>query len=59
VGRHTYTIKHEDGTYEVVAESSIRATAAAFHITINLNVYRNGKPLFQKKYLVSEPRRWL
>src|SRR5262249_32080250 len=59
VGTHRYVIRREDGTYEVVAESTIRATATAFQITINLNVYRNGKPFFQKKYLASEARRWL
>ena len=49
----------EDGTYEVTSESTIRATATAFHITINLTVTRNGKPFFHKKWMVSEPRRLL
>lgn len=59
VGTHTWTLQREDGTIEVSAESSIRATATAFHILINLSVTRNGKPFFQKKWMVSEPRRLL
>jgi hypothetical protein len=57
VGTHTYLLKQEDGTVKVTAESTIRATATAFHITINLTVTRNGKPFFHKKWMVSEPRR--
>jgi predicted acyl esterase len=59
VGTQTYLLEREDGTYEVTAESSIRATATAFHITINLTVTRNGKPFFQKQWMASEPRRLL
>src|SRR5262249_19135638 len=59
VGTHTYVLKREDGTVKVIAESTIRATARAFHITINLTVTRNGKPFFHKKWMVSEPRRFL
>lgn len=59
VGTHTYKIKREDGIFEISAESTIRATATAFHLTINLNVSRNGKPFFHKQWLVSEPRRML
>lgn len=59
VGTHTYVLEREDGTFEVSAESAIRATADAFHITINLNVTRNGKPFFQKKWLVTERRKLL
>jgi hypothetical protein len=43
----------------VTAESTIRATAAAFHITINLNVTRNGRPFFHRRWMASEPRRLL
>jgi hypothetical protein len=59
VGTHSYTVEREDGTFEVTAESTIRATATHFHITIDLNVLRNGKPFFSKKWLVTEPRRLL
>jgi hypothetical protein len=59
VGTHTYVLTREDGTFEISAESSIRATATAFHISINLNVTRNGKPYFQKKWLLTEPRKLL
>jgi uncharacterized protein len=59
VGTHTFILKREDGTVNVTAESSVRATATAFHITINLTVTRNGKPFFHKKWLTSEPRRLL
>jgi putative CocE/NonD family hydrolase len=59
IGTHTFVLKREDGTFEVSAESTIRATATAFHITINLNVTRNGKSFFQKQWMVSEPRRLL
>jgi hypothetical protein len=59
VGTHTFTLKREDGTFEVEAESTLRATATAFHLTINLNVTRNGKPFFHKTWTTSEPRRLL
>jgi hypothetical protein len=59
VGTHTYAIEREDGKYEVVAESSIRATATTFHIAINLTVTRDGKLFFQKQWLKDEPRRLL
>jgi predicted acyl esterase len=59
VGTHTYVLKREDGTVNVTAESSVLATATAFHITINLTVTRNGRPFFQRKWMVSEPRRLL
>lgn len=57
VGTHTHVLKRDDETIRITAESSIRATATAFHISINLTVTRNGKLFFQKKWLVSEPRR--
>jgi hypothetical protein len=59
VGTHTFAIKRPDGTITVTAQSSIRATADAFHILIDLNVTRNGKPFFHKKWMASEPRRLL
>jgi putative CocE/NonD family hydrolase len=59
VGTHTCVIEREDGTIEVTAESSIRATATAFQIVINLNVTRNGRPFFHKEWVVTEPRRLL
>jgi hypothetical protein len=59
VGTHTFTLKREDGTVTVTGESSIRATATAFHITVNLTVTRNGQPFYHKKWMVSEPRRML
>jgi putative CocE/NonD family hydrolase len=59
VGTQTYVLEREDGNYEVTAESTIRATATAFHITINLTVTRNGKPFFHKQWMTSEPRRLL
>ncbi len=59
VGTHSYVLQREDGSVEVTAQSSIRATETAFHITINLTVTQNGKPFFQKQWLVSEPRRLL
>ena len=59
VGTHTYELKREDGTVNVTAECTVRATATAFHITINLTVTRNGKPFFHKQWMASEPRRLL
>jgi uncharacterized protein len=59
VGTHTFVLRREDGTTEVTAESTVRATATAFHITVNLTVTRNGKPFFQKRWTASEPRRLL
>lgn len=59
VGTHMYSLKREDGTIEVTAESTIRATATTFHIAINLTVTRNGQPFFQRKWMASEPRRLL
>jgi hypothetical protein len=59
VGTHKYTLNRQDGAVEVMAESTIRATDTAFHITINLIVTRNGEPFFQRNWTVSEPRRLL
>jgi putative CocE/NonD family hydrolase len=59
VATHRYTLTREDGSCDVVAESSIRATASAFHIQIGLSVTKNGKVIFQKTWTVSEPRRLL
>jgi putative CocE/NonD family hydrolase len=59
VGTHTNILKREDGEIEVTAESTIRATATAFHILINLTVTRNGKPFFQRQWTATEPRRML
>jgi hypothetical protein len=59
VGSHKIAFKREDETIEVTAESSIRSTQTDFHITINLHVTRNGLPFFQKRWLVTEPRRLL
>jgi putative CocE/NonD family hydrolase len=59
VGAHTYVLTREDGAFEVTSESTIRATATAFHVTINLTVTRNGKPFFHKRWMVSQPRRLL
>jgi predicted acyl esterase len=56
-GIHRYVLEREDGATEVVAENSIRATGEAFHVTVNLNVMRNGRPFFQKSWMHSEPRR--
>jgi hypothetical protein len=59
IGTHTYALRREDGIFEISAESTVRATATAFHITINLTVTRNGKPFFHKTWTASEPRRLL
>jgi hypothetical protein len=59
VGTHTYVLRREDETLEVTSETAIRATATAFHVTINLTVTRNGRPFFQKRWMVSQPRRLL
>jgi hypothetical protein len=59
VGTHTFVLKRPDGTFEITAESTARATATAFHITINLTVTRNGRPFFQKTWMASEPRKLL
>jgi len=59
VGLHKITVQREDGVIEVSAESTIRATATDFHILINLNVMRNGKPFLQKQWIATEPRRLL
>ena len=59
VGRHMLAFRREDGVIEVVAESSIRSTETDFHITVNLHVTRNGLSFFQKRWLVTEPRRLL
>jgi uncharacterized protein len=59
IGTHRYSIERQDGVYEVVGESSIRATSDCFHIVINLTVHRNGRSFFQKQWLATEPRRQL
>ncbi len=58
-GRHILAVRREDGVIEVSAESAIRATATAFHILINLNITRNGRPFFHKEWTATEPRRLL
>jgi putative CocE/NonD family hydrolase len=58
-GTHTFVLKYQGDEVEVVAESSIRATEEAFHLTINLNVRKNGRAFFEKQWIVSEPRRLL
>jgi hypothetical protein len=50
-------VERQDGVYDVVGESSIRAAADCFHIVIDLTVHRNGRPFFQKQWLATEPRR--
>jgi putative CocE/NonD family hydrolase len=59
VGTHTYTLEREDGTFMIDGESTIRSSATAFHVTINLNVMRNGRPFFHKTWTATEPRRLL
>jgi hypothetical protein len=59
VATHTFELEREDGKFQIVAESSIRATASAFHILINLQVNRNGQPFFHKAWTATEPRRLL
>jgi putative CocE/NonD family hydrolase len=59
VGHHRFALKREDGDYDIVAESTLRATATAFHLTINLTVTRNGKLFFQKSWLKTETRKLL
>jgi hypothetical protein len=59
VGYHRYSIERQDGLYDVVSESSIRATKDAFHIVIDLTVHRNNRLFFQKQWLATEPRRKL
>lgn len=56
IGTHRFSIERQDGEYDVVGESSIRATADTFHIVIDLTVHRNGRLFFQKQWLASEPR---
>jgi hypothetical protein len=56
VGTHRFSLERPYGTYDVVGESSIRATADAFHLVIDLTVHRNGRLFFQKQWLASEPR---
>jgi hypothetical protein len=58
-GTHTFVLKHHGDEIEVVAESSVRATETAFHLTIHLNVRKNGRAFFQKQWTASEPRRLL
>jgi hypothetical protein len=59
VGTHRFGFRREDGVYDIVAESTIRATRTTFHIVINLHVTRNGQTFFQKSWTASEPRRLL
>jgi hypothetical protein len=59
VGYHRYSVERQDGVYDVVGESSIRATVDCFHIVIDLTVHRNGRLFFQKQWLATEPRREL
>lgn len=58
-GNHVYKLIRDGDEIEVSAESTIRATETTFHLTIHLNVTKNGKPFFQKRWAVSEPRRLL
>jgi uncharacterized protein len=56
IGTHRFSLERQDGNYEVVSESSIRATKDTFHVVIDLTVHRNGRIFFQKQWLASEPR---
>lgn len=56
VGTHRFSVERQDGIYDIVGESSIRATEDAFHIVIDLTIHRNGRLFFQKQWLASEPR---
>jgi hypothetical protein len=59
VGTQAYIVTRKDGEYEIVAESSIRATASEFHIEIDLAVKKNGEPFFHRKWVETQPRRLL
>ena len=59
LGHHRYSLERQDGTYDVISESSIRATADTFQIVIDLTVHRNGRLFFQKQWLASELRKKL
>ena len=59
VGQHKIAFRREDGDIEVTADSTIRSTETHFHVTININVTRNGLTFFQKQWLLTEPRRLL
>ena len=59
VGTHKLGFRREDGTIEVVGESSIRSTETDFHVIVNLSVTRNGRPFFQRQWMITEPRRLL
>jgi hypothetical protein len=59
LGYHRYSIQRQDGSYDVVSESSIRATKDTFHIVIDLTVYRNNRLFFQKQWLATELRQKL
>ncbi len=59
VGTHKNVLTRNNDRIEICAESSIRATSDCFHILINLNVKKNGEPLFHKKWVASEPRQLL
>jgi hypothetical protein len=59
LGYRRYSIERQDGLYDVISESSIRATNDAFHIVIDLTVHRNNRLFFHKQWLATEPRRKL
>ncbi len=58
-GTHTFVLKRDGDEIQVIAESSVRATDTAFHLVIHLNVTKNGKPFFERRWMASEPRRLL
>lgn len=58
-GTHRYILERDGDKIEIVAESSIRGTADAFHILIHLTVTKNGTLFFQKTWMESEPRKLL
>jgi hypothetical protein len=59
VGTHGFLLEGEEGPIEVSSETSIRATENSFHILIDLNITKNGRPFFLKTWTASEPRRLL
>lgn len=58
-GTHRYILDRDGDKIEIIAESTIRATADSFHILIHLTVTKNGTLFFQKNWMESEPRNLL
>jgi len=55
-GEHRRRFVRADGTITVDTGCTLRSTASAFHLTIDLDVKVDGRPHYQRRWVRSFPR---